>query len=176
MHRYPCRALCNKHSICNAQVHRAQTPDTWWRHQMETVFALLALCAGESTGHRRISPLKGQWRGALTFSLICTWTKGWVNSRDAGDLRYYRAHYDVIVMHQETIVLKTTFVIQIPIKFRFALIKLSNRKITAKFCTRHNSHAVAVCNNMLMSRNHIRTSFSFDVHCAWKLANNMSPE
>ena len=41
---------------------------------------------------------KGQWRGALIFSLICVWINGWVNNREAGDLRRYRAHYDVIVM------------------------------------------------------------------------------
>ena len=44
------------------------------------------------------SPQKGQWRGALMFSLICVWINGWVNSREAGDLRRYRAHYDVTVM------------------------------------------------------------------------------
>ena len=33
------------------------------------------------------SPHEGQWRGALMFSLICAWIKGWVNSRVAGDLR-----------------------------------------------------------------------------------------
>ena len=44
------------------------------------------------------SPHKGQWRGALIFSLSCAWINGWVNNRDAGDLRRYRAHYDVIVM------------------------------------------------------------------------------
>ena len=36
------------------------------------------------------SPHKGQWRGALMFSLICTWING--------DLRRHRAHYDVTVM------------------------------------------------------------------------------
>ena len=45
------------------------------------------------------SPHKGQWRGALMFSLICVCIKGWVNNREAGDLRRYRAHYDVIVMN-----------------------------------------------------------------------------
>ena len=30
---------------------------------------------------------KDQWRGALMFSLICAWINGWVNDRDAGDLR-----------------------------------------------------------------------------------------
>ena len=44
------------------------------------------------------SPHKGQWRGALIFSLICAWINGWVNSREAGDLRRHRAHYHVIVM------------------------------------------------------------------------------
>ena len=43
-------------------------------------------------------PHKGQWRGALMFSLICVWINDWVNNHEAGDLRRYRAHYDVIVM------------------------------------------------------------------------------
>ena len=46
---------------------------------------------------------KGQWRGALMFSLICVWINGWVNNREAGDLRRYRAHYDVIVMQSSTV-------------------------------------------------------------------------
>ena len=44
------------------------------------------------------SPHKGQWRGALMFSLIYVWINDWVNNREAGDLRRYRAHSDVIVM------------------------------------------------------------------------------
>ena len=44
------------------------------------------------------SPHKGQWRGALMFSLACARINGWVNNREAGDLRLNRAHYDVIVM------------------------------------------------------------------------------
>ena len=43
---------------------------------------------------------KGQGRGALMFSLICAWTNGWTNNRDAVDLRRHRAEYDVIIMHQ----------------------------------------------------------------------------
>ena len=38
---------------------------------------------------------KGQWRGALTFSLIRAWIS---NSHDAGDLRRHCAHFDVTVM------------------------------------------------------------------------------
>ena len=44
------------------------------------------------------SPHNGQWHGALIFSLLCVWINGWVNHREAGDLRSHRAHYDVIVM------------------------------------------------------------------------------
>ena len=49
------------------------------------------------------SPQKGQWRGALVSSLMCTWINAWVNNREAGDLRRNRSHYNVIVMvfHQK---------------------------------------------------------------------------
>ena len=42
------------------------------------------------------SPHKGQWHRALMFST--PWINGWVNNREAGDLRRHRPHYDVIVM------------------------------------------------------------------------------
>ena len=58
-----------------------------WHHQMETFPASLALFAGNS-------PVSG----SLMFSLICVWTNGWINTRDAGDLRRYRANYDVTVI------------------------------------------------------------------------------
>ena len=48
---------------------------------------------GEFIGH------KGQWRGALMFSLIWDWTNGWANNRGAGDLRRHGVHYDVILMY-----------------------------------------------------------------------------
>ena len=41
---------------------------------------------------------KGQWRGALVFSLIFAWLNGWVNTLEAGDWRRHRVHYDVTVM------------------------------------------------------------------------------
>ena len=44
------------------------------------------------------SPRKGQWRGALMFSLFCARINGWVNNREAGDLRRHPTHCDVIVM------------------------------------------------------------------------------
>ena len=66
---------------------------------METLSALLALCAGKS-------PVTGEFPSlrpvTLSFdvSLICTWTNSWVNNRNAGDLGRHRARYDVIVMLQ----------------------------------------------------------------------------
>ena len=44
------------------------------------------------------SPHKGQWRGALMFTLICVWINGCVNNRESGDLRRYCAHYGVTIM------------------------------------------------------------------------------
>ena len=64
---------------------------------MEIFSALLALCEGN---HRLpVDSLhKGQWRGALMFPLICTWTNGGANNRNAGNSRRHRADYDVTVM------------------------------------------------------------------------------
>ena len=53
---------------------------SWWRHQVETFSALLALLCGEFTGHRWIPFTKA------------------MNNRDAGDLGRYRAYYDVTVI------------------------------------------------------------------------------
>ena len=73
-----------------------------WYTAMETssngiIFYVTDHLCGEFTGHRWI-PHKGQWRGALMFSLICAWINGWVNNREAGDLRRHCAHYDITVM------------------------------------------------------------------------------
>ena len=50
-------------------------------------YALLAICAGNSP-----------FAGVLMLSLICVWINGWVNNREACDLRRHRAHYAVIVI------------------------------------------------------------------------------
>ena len=48
------------------------------------------------------SPVNSLHKEPVTRSfmlyLICAWIKGWVNNREAGDLRRHRAHYDVTVM------------------------------------------------------------------------------
>ena len=58
---------------------------------METFSALLDTCVGHSPVN---SPYKGQWSGALMFSLICAWINAWVNNREAGDWRRHRAHWN----------------------------------------------------------------------------------
>ena len=57
------------------------------------------------------SPHKGQWRGALRFSLICVWINDSVNNGEAGDLRLYHAHYDVTVMNTWMIYFITPYVL-----------------------------------------------------------------
>ena len=70
---------------------------TWWCHQMETFPPLLALYAGIHQSPM-ISPHKGQWRGALMFSLICTWANGRANNQNTSDLRRHCTHHDATVM------------------------------------------------------------------------------
>ena len=42
--------------------------------------------------------LCGEFTGALMFSSTCAWMNGWVNNREASDLRRHGAHYDVTIM------------------------------------------------------------------------------
>ena len=69
----------------------------WWRHQIETLSALLAFCGGESCGHRWIPFTKPVTRG-FDVSLICARTNAMPNNRYGGDLRRHRSHYDVTAM------------------------------------------------------------------------------
>ena len=74
----------------------------WRRYEMETFFALLALCAGNSPVIGEF-PHEGQWRGALTFSSIYAWINSWVNTREAGDLSLvmkYPGIYRLLLMSQ----------------------------------------------------------------------------
>ena len=93
----PARASVNVPLSWNTKLSIYRGPLSWWRHQMETFSALMALC-----GTRRSPvnfPHKGQRRGALIFFFSCAWMNDWVNNREACDLRRHRAYYDVIVMN-----------------------------------------------------------------------------
>ena len=84
----------NNHVAGDLRIHMVLT---WWRYQMETFSALLAICVGNSPVPVN-SPHDGQWHGALMFSLICARINSWVNNGEAVDLRCHRTHYDVTVM------------------------------------------------------------------------------
>ena len=96
-HRFALQDLSFSNNLCHIQRHCAIWFKSWWRHQMETFSALLAICAGNSPVSVN-SPHKGHWRGTLMFSLISAWINDWVNIRAAGDLRRNRTHCDVIVI------------------------------------------------------------------------------
>ena len=63
-----------------------------WRHEVETFSTLLALCVGNSPGTGEFPAQRPVMRSFDV--LICAWINGWVNNREAGDLRRHRAHYD----------------------------------------------------------------------------------
>ena len=62
------------------------------------IFRVTGHFCGETTDHRWIPHKKASDADLWCFSLICAWIDGWVNNGEAGDLRRYRAYYDVIVM------------------------------------------------------------------------------
>ena len=64
---------------------------------METYSALLAIYAGKSTVKGEF-PAQRPVTWIFDVFFICAWLNGWVNTREAGELRRHRAHYDVIVM------------------------------------------------------------------------------
>ena len=63
-------------------------PNSMMTSSIGNIFRVTGHLCGEFTGVN--SPHKGQWRGALMFSLIFVWINGWVNNREASDLRRYR--------------------------------------------------------------------------------------
>ena len=77
-------------------LHRC-TNFTWWRHQMGTFSALLAICAGNL-------PLTGEFLSqrqvtrSFDVFIDLSLKNCYVNNRETGNLRRHRAHYDVTVM------------------------------------------------------------------------------
>ena len=84
-------------SLICAWINGWENPNTMMTSSNGNLFRVTGLCAGNSPVAGEF-PTQGQWRGALMFSLICAWINGWVNNREAGDLRRLRVHYDAIVM------------------------------------------------------------------------------
>ena len=75
---------------------------SWWRHQMETFSVLLAICAGNSPVTGEFPAPRPVTRNFVMFSLIWAWMDGWINNREAGDLRRHCTHYHVTVMIKQS--------------------------------------------------------------------------
>ena len=60
----------------------------------------MAICAGNSAVPGEFPTQRPVTRSFDVFFDL-RWTNDWVNNREAGDLRRYRAHYDIIVMITE---------------------------------------------------------------------------
>ena len=75
----------------------------WWRHQMETFSALLALCAGNSPVIGEFPSQRPVTRSSDIFFDLRLNKR--LNNLEAVDLRRHRAHYDVRVLHLCSVVL-----------------------------------------------------------------------
>ena len=64
---------------------------------METFSALLAICAGNSPAPGEF-PAQSPVTRSFDVFFDLRLNNGWVNNREAGDSRRYRAHYVVTVM------------------------------------------------------------------------------
>ena len=62
------------------------------------LFNVPGLLCGEFTGHRWIPLTTANAAELWCFLWSTPWINGWVNNREAGDLRRHRVHHDVIVM------------------------------------------------------------------------------
>ena len=62
------------------------------------IFRVTGPLYGEFTSHRWIPLTKASDAELWCFLWSAPWISGWVNNREAGNLRHHRAHYDVIVL------------------------------------------------------------------------------
>ena len=65
------------------------------------IFRVTGPLCGEFTGHRWIPLTKASDEERWCFLWSAPWINGWVNNREADDLKRHRAHYDVIVVPQQ---------------------------------------------------------------------------
>ena len=77
------------------------------------IFRVTGPLRGEFTGRRWIPRTKASNAELWCFLWSAPWINGWVNNREAGDLRHHRVHYDVIVMN----IIPTTFLLPSTICF-----------------------------------------------------------
>ena len=95
------------------------------------IFRIAGPLCGEFHRSPLNTPHRGQWRGALMFSLICAWINDWVNNREAGDLRRHHTHYYVIVMGTADHHTATELAVTVVVKLYF-----SHSDLHVNNCTR----------------------------------------
>ena len=69
-----------------------------WRHWIGSAFRITGHLWWESTDDRWIPLTKGQWCGALVFSLMSAWSNCWTNKRVSSELRFLGSHYTDAIM------------------------------------------------------------------------------
>ena len=88
---------------CLPHYHTLSLPKTMMTSSNENLFRVTGHLCGEFTGPRWFPHTKAS--DAELWCLLCVWINGFVNSREAGDLRCYCAHCGVTVMLCETLLL-----------------------------------------------------------------------
>ena len=76
---------------------RVAFPEDMMRSSNRNIFRVTGHLCREFTGHRRTLRTKASDAQLWCF-LWSAWINGWINNRQAGDLRRHRTHYDVNVM------------------------------------------------------------------------------
>ena len=153
---------CDRISVCLSALFRRHVlgqvlKSTWWRHQMETFSALLAICARNSPVHGEFHAQRPVTRSFDVFFDMRP-NKRWVSNREAGDLRRHHAHHDVIVMIIAYVSLSG------PLWCQYSLLAYGNRHTLAEGI---NSHFVRY---LLCFRIRCTNSMHFHVFCVCMLA------
>ena len=90
--------VCGETITLVSKPHRGWTTK-WWRHQMETFSALLAICAGNSPVTGEFPTQRPVTRSFDVFFDLRLYKRlSRLNTRKAGDVRRHRIHYDVSVI------------------------------------------------------------------------------
>ena len=134
------------------------------------------------------SPHKGQRLGALVFPLICAWINGWVNNREAGDLRRHRTHYDVTEiilmiiictnMHIFYINAHLQFIFTSQIVYELRCIAVFHRRSLDFFLNKISSwtgHMYGLTPNLRKSTKYLTLSSCLFFSLKWKLVNSLWP-
>ena len=107
----------------------------WEIHTMMTssngnIFRVTGPLCGEFTGHLWIPLTKASDAELRCFLCSSPWINGWLNNREAGDLRRHRAHYDVIVMRFQWAFFRHVYVMILVVELSSSLISVVFSRFT----------------------------------------------